>query len=994
MNDLPRQKLVELLAKQGPKVYEDPQRCRALLREQCGAFKGEIKLLVDAITEQVPAELLTAPQGVPAEQLLGRLAAQLQENLDLSPADARWAVETWALALKVIPAPLTPTPTPESPAPEKQETPPPAAPAPGKAGGVSIEQPACFYLGREYDLATQSVRADQPVMYDARDLLTHGVVVGMTGSGKTGLCISLIEEAAIDGISCILIDPKGDLTNLLLQFPELKPEDFEPWLNPEDARQKGISMDEHARQLAERWRRGLTESGQSPERIKKLQEKAEFRIYTPGSEAGLPLSILQTFSAPKGSMKNEDLNQKIDATTTALLGLTGISADPVQSREHILIAQLLLKAWNRGRDLDLTQLIAEIQEPTLLTKIGTLDVDTFYPEKERLKLAVALNNILASPSFSTWITGEPLDLTKLLGGAKKPRQLIFYVAHLDDAQRQFFITLLLEEVLSWTRRQAGATNLRAIVYFDEVSGYLPPHPSNPPTKAPLMTLLKQARAFGVGILLATQNPVDLDYKALSNAGTWFVGKLQTERDKARLMEGLEGVAAERGTLSNRSYLEKVISALGNRIFLLHDVHRGQPLLFQSRWALSFLRGPITRDQISGLMDPIKEKEKPPKPPEPVPGLPLTPVAIPAVAVAEPLAPGGAKVAAIPLCQHCGAELTQPGLLTCPACGVSLIQPGSTVQAGQLEEQQLLDSIELKPAAGSVGAGPRTPGAAAAPVVAGVTQYYIALTAPAPSGSMGLVYQPRLLAEARVAFVDRRKGVEHKRPCKRLAFPPPRMGEPVDWHSAEVFTGTRGEGPAPTASWAEVPETLNTPKKLKALERTFLEYVNSNAELTLYANRTLGLVSQPGEALADFREQCRERARKEAEQALAKERTKLAPKFTALHAEIPPEQPVQGSSSSWSLSGAFFDLLALGTPPSPSPRLSQKEQIKLTALQADWQKKRQEIGDKWRRVGDECEELPLKPRKTDTELTHFGLAWVPCWQVLGVSGQLELVPAYR
>src|SRR5262249_18079484 len=328
MNDLPRQKLVELLARHGEKVCQDPQRCRALLREQCGTFKGEIKLLVDAITEQVPAELLTAPQGVAPEQLLGRLANQLQESLDLPPADARWAVESWALALKVIPEPLTPTPAPEPPAAVQQPAPSVQPPAPGKVGGVDIEQPACFHRRREYDLATQTVQADKPVMYDARDLLTHGVVVGMTGSGKTGLCISLIEEAAMDGISCILIDPKGDLTNLLLQFPELRPEDFEPWLNPEDARQKGITMDEHARQLAERWRRGLTESGQSAERIKKLQEKAEFRIYTPGSEAGLPLSILQTFSAPKGSMKNEDLNQKIDATTTALLGLTGISADP------------------------------------------------------------------------------------------------------------------------------------------------------------------------------------------------------------------------------------------------------------------------------------------------------------------------------------------------------------------------------------------------------------------------------------------------------------------------------------------------------------------------------------------------------------------------------------------------------------------------------------------------------------------------------------------
>src|SRR4051794_7697454 len=440
-------------------------------------------------------------------------------------------------------------------------------------------------------------------MYDARDLTTHGVVVGMTGSGKTGLCISLLEEAAIDGIPCIIIDPKGDLTNLLLQFPELSAEDFLKWVNPDDARQKGLSLEEYARQVAERWRKGIEDSGQTVDRIARLRDSSEFRIYTPGSEAGLPLSLLQQFVAPKGATR-EALNEKIDATTTALLGLSGISSDPVQSREHILIAQLLLQAWSAGRDLDLPQLIAQVQNPPL-RKVGAFDVDTFYPEKDRLKLAVSLNNILAAPSFSTWITGEALDLSRMLYAGDKPRQLIFYVAHLEDAQRMFFLTLLLEEVLGWTRGQPGTSSLRAILYFDEVYGYLPPYPANPPTKQPIMTLLKQARAFGVGVLLATQNPVDLDYKALSNAGTWFVGKLQTERDKARLLEGLEGVAAERGTLTDRAHLETVISALGNRVFLLHDVHRPQPILFQTRWALSYLGGPMTRDQVEQLMRPIK-----------------------------------------------------------------------------------------------------------------------------------------------------------------------------------------------------------------------------------------------------------------------------------------------------------------------------------------------------------------------------------------------------
>src|SRR5438132_379696 len=295
-----------------------------------------------------------------------------------------------------------------------------------------------------------------------------------------------------------------------------------------------------------------------------------------------------------------------------------------------------------------------------MSKIGAFDVDTFYPEKDRLKLAVALNNILAAPSFSTWIAGEPLDLAKLLSGGQKPRHLIFYLAHLEDAQRMFFLTLLLEEVLSWTRKQPGTSQLRAIIYLDEVFGYLPPYPANPPTKLPLMTLIKQARAFGVGLLLATQNPVDLDYKALSNAGTWFVGKLQTERDKARLIEGLLGVAAERGTLSDRGYLEDVISALSSRIFLMHDVHRSGPLLFQSRQALSFLRGPMTRAQVAILMEPFKKSAEAP-------------------AVLEAETPVSAAPGTL-ACRRCQAELT-PATNFCPECGEA--SPGAG--AGNLRD---------------------------------------------------------------------------------------------------------------------------------------------------------------------------------------------------------------------------------------------------------------------------------------------------------------------
>ncbi|HEX5270948.1 MAG TPA: DUF87 domain-containing protein [Gemmataceae bacterium] len=778
-----------------------------------------------------------------------------------------------------------------------------------------IEQPSCFYLGREYDLATGQVQPDRHVMYDARDLTTHGVVVGMTGSGKTGLGVSILEEAAIDGIPCIIIDPKGDLSNLLLQFPNLEPRDFEPWLNPEDARQKKMTPADFAADLAKRWRQGLADSYQKPERVALCRESSEWRVYTPGSEAGLPLSILGGFAAPKGDVSREALNQRIDATASAVLGLTGLEADPVQSREHILLAQLLLFAWSRGRDLDLRTLIQQVQAPPM-DQVGAFDVETFYPEKERLKLAVALNNILAAPSFSTWISGEPLDLARLLEGGGRPRQLIFSTAHLDDTQRMFFTALLLVEILNWTRKQPGTTSLRALVYFDEVFGYLPPHPANPPTKVPLMTLLKQARAFGVGVLLATQNPVDLDYKALSNAGTWFVGKLQTERDKARLVEGLEGVAAERGTLSDRNYLEGVISALKNRIFLLHNVHQPRPVVFQSRWALSFLRGPMSREQIASLMKPLKEK--------------------PSESAKPQAAPVAAKPVAIP------------------------VAPLERVQDQEFRQrlQQSAAAPDAKPQAAANR--PELP--------ADVRQFFL----PAAPGEQP-VYRPRVLACAEVAFVDRRKGLEHRR-TYRLLPEPPAPGRVINWMTAGSFEEIPRDAPEPAAGWAPVPELVNSARKLKALEKAFAEYLYGNARLRLFENRKLGLVSEPQEDLLAFGQRCRDAALREAGKAYEAERQKYLPKFNALNLPMPSLSPEQRGSDGgvlgWVLAplklGASAVRAVAGTPPT-------KKQV---GLEAEWKGRAAALYEKWRQVGEDHTELLLTPRKVDVQVTAFGLAWVP------------------
>ena len=478
------------------------------------------------------------------------------------------------------------------------------APA-GQPNAGDFEKLGVFYLGRAYDLQEKRSTGGL-ILYDSRDLVTHAVCVGMTGSGKTGLCIGLLEEAAIDGIPAIVIDPKGDLTNLLLTFPALRAADFQPWVNPDDARRAAVPLEEYARQQADVWKRGLADWGQDGARIQRLRDAADFAIYTPGSNAGIPVSILSSFAAPPVSTREdaEAFSERVSTTATSLLTLLGVEADPVRSREHILISTILGAAWRAGQDLDLTGLIHAIQTPPV-ARVGVLDLESFFPSAERFELAMRLNNLLAAPGFELWMQGEPMDVGRFLyTAAGKPRVAIFSIAHLGDAERMSFVSLLLNEVLGWMRGQEGTTSLRAILYMDEIFGFFPPV-ANPPSKPPLLTLLKQARAFGLGVVLATQNPVDLDYKGLSNTGTWFLGRLQTDRDKARVLDGLEGVAAGTGASFDRRAMDTLLAGLGKRIFLLHNVHEDAPVVFETRWAMSYLRGPVTREGIKRLMDPIK-----------------------------------------------------------------------------------------------------------------------------------------------------------------------------------------------------------------------------------------------------------------------------------------------------------------------------------------------------------------------------------------------------
>ncbi len=463
------------------------------------------------------------------------------------------------------------------------------------------EKLGTFYLGKEKD-------SGRLLLYDSKDLVTHAVCVGMTGSGKTGLCIGLLEEAAIDGIPSIVIDPKGDLSNLLLTFPDLSAEEFAPWVNPDDARTAGVDVKAFAATQADSWKTGLAQWQQDGARIQRLRDAADFAIYTPGSDAGLPVSILKSFAAPPAAImaERELYRDRITATASSLLGLIGIAGDPLQSREHVLLSNILDKAWTAGQDLDLPGLIGQIQNPPFTT-VGVMDVNAFYPEKDRFQLVMSLNNLLASPGFEMWMQGDALDIGQLLFSPKsKPRVVIFSISHLSDAERMFFVSLLLNQTLGWVRSQSGTTSLRALLYMDEIFGYFPPV-ANPPSKKPLLTLLKQARAFGFGVVLATQNPVDIDYKGLSNTGTWFIGRLQTERDKMRVLDGLEGASADTGSTFDRASMDTLLSGLGQRVFLMNNVHEHGPVLMETRWTMSYLRGPLARPEIKRLMDPFKSQ---------------------------------------------------------------------------------------------------------------------------------------------------------------------------------------------------------------------------------------------------------------------------------------------------------------------------------------------------------------------------------------------------
>jgi len=824
---------------------------------------------------------------------------------------------------------------------------------------ADFEKLGVFYLGRPYDWQQKKAQ-DGLVLYDSKDLVTHAVCVGMTGSGKTGLCLALIEEAAIDGIPAILIDPKGDLANLLLTFPGLKPEDFRPWINEDDARRKNLSVDDYARQQAELWQKGLAAWGEDGARIQRLRDAADFAIYTPGSNAGIPLSILKSFAAPPPAIREDEelLRERIGTTATSLLGLLGIDADPIKSREHILLSTILDAAWRRGQELDLAGLIQQIQTPPV-KRVGVLELDAFFPSKDRFALAMSLNNLLAAPGFGAWMEGEPLDVGNLLHTPEgKPRVAIVSIAHLNDAERMFFVSLLLNQVVGWMRTQSGTTSLRALLYMDEIFGFFPPV-ANPPSKTPLLTLLKQARAFGVGVVLATQNPVDLDYKGLSNTGTWFIGRLQTERDKARVLDGLEGAAGSAGQGFDRAGLERILSGLSSRVFLMNNVHEDHPAVFESRWVMSYLRGPLTRAQIKTLMDARR-------------GAP---------------APASAKAASAPV------AATRPAPVSAP-----------------------------KPAGkGARAAGPEP---AAAPPAAGgqrpllppdVPQHFVPARGGAPAGA-SLFYRPMLVGAAQVRVADTRSGVDVSRDLLYLTAITD-DAVPVDWTQAEEGGFTTADlTPAAEgeAGFADLPAPASKKKSYDGWTKDFSTWLLQSQKTELLRSPTLKTVSRPGESERDFRVRLQESTRQDRDKTSDVLRQKYAPKQAALQerrrraeqtvdreSEQAKQQGIQTAISvGATILGAFLGRKSINvstigratTAARGAGRVLKETQDvgraretvaavdeAIAALDAQFKAEADALGARTDPLTEPLETISLKPTRQNITVRLVALAWAPGWR---------------
>ncbi len=829
-----------------------------------------------------------------------------------------------------------------------------------------------FYLGRIVD-PKNGKTTDEPLLYDPADLTTHAFVVGMTGSGKTGLCVDLLEEAILNDLPALMIDPKGDITNLLLNFPELLPKDFQSWVNIDQARREGKTVEQAAEETAGMWKKGLADWDIQPERLQQLKDSAHLAIFTPGSDAGISVSILASLQAPAIPWEDnrEILRERISSTVTALLGLVGLNnIDPVRSREHILLANIFEHAWSQGLDLNLGELILQAQSPPF-QKLGVFDVNTFFPQKDRFELAMLLNNILAAPAFQSWIEGQPLDIASLLFTADhKPRQSIFYIAHLPESERMFFITLLFSAIETWMRAQKGTTSLRALVYFDEIFGYLPPV-ANPPSKEPMLRMLKQARAFGVGLVLVTQNPVDVDYKGISNMGSWFIGKLQTDQDKQRLLDGLEGAMS--GSLDRASY-DRMISGLGKRVFLLHNVHNKQPLLMQTRWAMSYLAGPLARNQISaanalsGMAAKSKELNRD----------------------AQKTSSGSQESPRSS--ERRGAKTSSPTLT-----GMSTTRPA--VPTGTAEFF-LPNNRTLAQAAKDAG---------------------VELS----KGSQGLVYQPVLLAQARVLLLDRKYNLDYEKVLSALVKDPDRRGSLrwEDYPTAPVDPSQLDVKPEPDAHFRSLEMPLTDAKMLSALEKDFSEWVFHSSRVTVKANEDLKVYAGPDTSQGEYREQVGEAARKLRDAEIEKYSKTIDRKISSLEEklkreerELDQDETKHSQRKMEEMGSAAESIFGLFTGKKSSRRVTSSLTKRRMTAEAkasveelleviadlkkqidDLEKERSQeiegIGNRWSDVTSRIEEITVSPVKKNINVELFGIAWFPYYLIKSGEQESEL-PAYK
>jgi hypothetical protein len=815
-------------------------------------------------------------------------------------------------------------------------------------------QPGKLYLGREFDLDLQRP-TETPVFVSARDFTTHAVCLGMTGTGKTGLGIVTLEEALLQGIPCIIVDPKGDITNLALSFPNLAPGDFKPWIDEDEAARLGMTLDRYAEATAAKWRKGLQQWGIGAERIAALHDRATFDIYTPGSDAGIPIDILQSLAPPNDpnltwARNTEVLRERISQICSALLELVGVEADPMKSREHILLATVFESAWRVGQALDVTALIRMIQDPPI-RRVGAFDMDVFYPRDDRFELAMALNNLVASPSFASWTQGASLDIAQLIrpdrasGGsnpAGKTRAAIFYLAHLGEGERQFFVTLLLSQLVLWMRGQTGTSQLRCLVYFDEVFGYCPPYPRNPPTKAPLMTIIKQGRAAGLGAFLATQNPADLDYKGLSNIGTWFIGRLRTGRDRDRALEGLEGAGAG----FDRDEFEGPLSTLLPRVFLLQSA-TGNPRFFQTRWAMSFLRGPLTRDQVASL---TTNK----------------------TTVGRRQTTGGASRMSFAM------------------------QDDYTDLPGEIDS---MSNSQVAPSALRPALPP------------GVHEVYLTQDdqLPIANGSRpsSVVYRPFLLASASVRITDRTSGVNQDERYTYL-LPLNRVMAAPDFARAQQLPdfdiGSLAHKPVSGATFEPLPVGVNG-RWMKQAERLLIEHVYRRGVKRIWFNRALKLYGQPGESQLEFRQRCEAAAREKRDVEALKLHAQFDRRMAALQDRVAREhRELEGDRAELSarkreelLSGieSVFNFIvgrrqsyavAFGARRRSNTERAEQDvreseeaiarlNVDLRTVAEEYRAALSAVSDKWMRTLADVQEIPLAPKKSDIFADLVALAWV-------------------